>query len=241
MSCDAYRDLWTPFFTLFWRYWPDCPFPVYLGSNHAQFPHPRVTTLNAGTHCWSAELKAHLSQIDAQYVLLLLEDFFFTCTIDTGDIVDLLRTLHGLHGTVLRLYPLPGPDQPLASDESVGQISQFASFRVSTQAAIWKKSGLAELLPDNETPWDFEVEGTIRSQAHPDGFYATYDTVMPYEQVVERGQWFRSSADYFKHQQIGCDFSARPVMSPATALKKAINRFRKNSIARIKAASSSGS
>jgi len=32
-SCDKYSDLWRPFFTLFWRHWPDCPFPVYLGSN----------------------------------------------------------------------------------------------------------------------------------------------------------------------------------------------------------------
>lgn len=32
-SCDAYADLWEPFFRLFRRYWPDCPYPVYLGSN----------------------------------------------------------------------------------------------------------------------------------------------------------------------------------------------------------------
>ena len=36
VSCDRYRDLWTPFFTLFQRYWPDCDMPVYLGTNCAQ-------------------------------------------------------------------------------------------------------------------------------------------------------------------------------------------------------------
>ena len=54
-SCDAYADLWIPFFALFWRYWSDCPFPVYLGTNpvdgasglallHAAFPYIELAT-----------------------------------------------------------------------------------------------------------------------------------------------------------------------------------------------------
>ena len=33
-SCDRYADLWPPFFALLRRQWPDCPFPVVVGSNH---------------------------------------------------------------------------------------------------------------------------------------------------------------------------------------------------------------
>jgi hypothetical protein len=33
VSCDLYSDVWKPFFTLFFKYWNDCPFPVYLTSN----------------------------------------------------------------------------------------------------------------------------------------------------------------------------------------------------------------
>ena len=47
-SCDAYADLWRPFFTLFWLNWDDCPFPVYLSTNELHYPDRRVTTLNAG-------------------------------------------------------------------------------------------------------------------------------------------------------------------------------------------------
>ena len=224
MSCDAYRDLWTPFFTLFWRYWPDCPFPVYLGTNHTRFDDRRVTSLPAGDHQWSKRLRAILSRIEADHVLLLLEDYFFIEPIATQDISQALCAFERLNGTVLRLYPSPGPDNPLNGHVTIGQIDRLASYRVSTQAAIWNKSRLTELLRDEESIWDFEWEGTARSQSLPDGFYATYKTALPYRQVVERGQWFRAAAHYFAEQQIGCDFSARPVMSPATAIKKTIRR-----------------
>jgi len=33
-SCDAYSDAWAPFFALMKKYWPDCPYPIYLISNY---------------------------------------------------------------------------------------------------------------------------------------------------------------------------------------------------------------
>ena len=32
VSCDKYSDLWDPFFKLFFKFWPDCPFNIYLLS-----------------------------------------------------------------------------------------------------------------------------------------------------------------------------------------------------------------
>lgn len=222
MSCDAYQDLWTPFFTLFWRHWPDCPFAVYLGTNHLSFDHPRVTSLREGDHEWSLRLRTYLNRIQANYILLLLEDYFFTTRISTADVERCLHSLHRLKGIVLRLYPRPGPDQPLTGDAAIGRIERNALYRVSTQAAIWNKASLLELLKDDESIWDFERKGTGRSQASPDGFYSTYNAVMSYERVIERGQWFPSAARYFERQQIGCDFNSRRVMSWATEIRKAI-------------------
>jgi hypothetical protein len=45
VSCDGYQDLWKPFFSCFLKYWPDCPFPVYLGSNNLTYPDCRVRSL----------------------------------------------------------------------------------------------------------------------------------------------------------------------------------------------------
>ncbi len=228
MSCDAYRDLWTPFFTLFRRFWPDCPFPVYLGSTQAVFADPHVNTLAAGDSSWSRALRLCLQQIDATYVLLLLEDFFLERHVVTDTILRNLKTLEALNGIVLRLFPHPGPDSAVPEHRGVGRLHPAAPYRVSAQAALWNRSGLMDLLRDEESPWDFEWKGSKRSQAQPDGFYSTYEATLLYRQVVERGKWFWGAARYYGRQEIGCDFAARPVMSPAIALKKAINRFRKN-------------
>lgn len=233
MSCDAYRDLWTPFFTLFQRFWPDCPFRLFLGSNHAVHSGSNITTLAAGDCAWSDVLRSGLSQIESSYILLLLEDYFVNLPVITGAVIENLRTLQLLGGTVLRLFPRPGPDTPLAEHPGIGCLDPGAPYRVSTQAALWDRTALLNLLRHNESVWDFEWNGTARARTQLDGFYSRYQAVVSYRQVVERGQWFRSAAKYYAGQNIGCDFAARSVMSPAIAFKKTINRFRKNSIRSI--------
>ncbi len=234
VSCDRYRDLWNPFFALFWRYWPDCPFPVFLGTNYATHSDERVKSLTAGEdQSWSKNLRYFLEHIDTRYVLVLLEDFFLNRTVVTARIIEHLKSLDALHGTTLRLYPHPRPNARLADYPSVGSIHTFAPYRVSAQPAIWNRQQLLELLRDGESAWEFESQGTIRSRAKEDGFFATYTSVVSYCHVVERGQWFRSAARRYKKQSIGCDFSVRPMMGRLPAAKKRINNCRRWMLDRI--------
>ena len=77
LSCDKYNDLWGPFFTLFWQYWPDHSFKVYLGSNLLVYNDPRVKTIDIGEdNNWSHGLLKILELIDTPYIILMLEDFF---------------------------------------------------------------------------------------------------------------------------------------------------------------------
>lgn len=222
MSSDAYSDLWTPFFHLFWRYWPDCPWPVYLGNEHRPFSDRRVTPLTPGTAEWSARLRFCLNQIDSNYVLLLLEDYFLDRAVSTPLLEEKLVLLDRLNGAQLRLFPLPGPDHKLAGHSDLGTIDRRAAYRVSTQAAFWNRTHLLGLLVDNEPIWNFEWNATNRSRLSKSTYYATYKPLLHYRQVIERGEWFRSAARYFGNQAIGCDFSARPIMSRRRAFLRAV-------------------
>jgi hypothetical protein len=222
MSCDAYRDLWQPFFTLFRRHWKDCPWPVYLGTNHLSYADDHVVTLPAGDVEWSARLRFCLNRIPADFVLLLLEDYFLDRPVSTPLLRQKLSLLLSLGGAQLRLFPLPGPDRKMPSHPDLGNIHPHAPYRVSTQAAIWNRAHLLQLLVDHESIWDFEWNATHRSRLSSMPYFASYKALIHYRQVVERGEWFRSEARYFGSQQIGCDFSARPVMSRSRALKRAI-------------------
>jgi hypothetical protein len=223
VSCDRYRDLWKPFFHLFSKYWPDCRFPLYLGANFLSVEHPGVISLHAGEDkSWSMNLRFFLQQIPSEYVLLLLEDFFLDQQVNSGIIENHLNSLHKLGGTVLRLFPNPPFDYALTGQQGLGGLHSLAPYRISLQAALWNKAKLQQLIRDAESSWEFELNGTKRSRTEARGYYCVKLPALHYQHVVERGEWFREAARRYGSQQIGCDMTARPVMTPARAWKKKV-------------------
>jgi hypothetical protein len=224
VSSDGYQDLWEPFFRLFREYWPDCPFPVYLATQTATADLAGVQILHAkgSDTSWSGSLRSFLNQLDCRNVLLLLEDFFLCDKVSSAEILRNLATLRALDGTVLRLYPNPPPTIKLPGQRALGEQHRLAPFRVSLQASVWDRKALLALLKDGESPWEFELQGTIRAQAQPRGFYCVWRAALPYRHVLEKGQWFWSAARHYQRLNIGCDFTKRPVMSPLTAVRKSV-------------------
>lgn len=223
MSSDGYKDLWRPFFHLFHEYWPDCPFPVYLGAQTEQGDFAGVQMLLAGGgDSWSLSLRRFLEQIPCENVMMLLEDFFLCEKVSSVNILAHLDTLRRLRGSVLRLHPNPRPTIRIGGSSMVGEQHRLAPFRVSLQASIWDRAALLALLRDEESPWEFELKGTIRAQIEPHGFYCSFKREIVYRQVVEGGKWFWGAARYYQGKDLGCDFAARPVMGVLTAGRKAL-------------------
>ena len=218
VSCDGYSDLWTPFFTLFWRHWPECPFPVYLTANRMKFDHPKVHMLLSRTKSnWSEELKKCLMSLEVQEVLVVLEDFFFRAPVETSALLRAIEEWRSLEGVALRLHPQPGPDKDWKKRREFGICSAGAPYRVSLQATLWNRIALISLLRDGETAWQFEVLGTERAMATKGEYYCSYKSLIPYKtHVVEKGEWYRDAACIFGKSDIGCDFSQRRIMSIRT-------------------------
>ena len=214
-SCDAYSDLWAPFFSLFWRYWPDCPFTVFLGANALTFSNPNVTSLHSDKGLvWTDRLQDYLATIETTYVLMILEDFFLKHRVITDDVIAALSLACELEAHCIRLTPRPCPTIRVFGIKNFGILEVGSPFRVSTQAAIWRKDSLIRLLKSGESIWEFEMNGTARSMMWPSGFYGYYIPVIPYgHHVVERGKWFPWAARRYGKMNIGCDFTAREIMT----------------------------
>ena len=76
-SCDAYEDLWEPFFTFLFRYWPDCPYPIYLITNHLSYPDSRVQTILSGDDKgWATNMRYALEKINSSHIIYLQDDYF---------------------------------------------------------------------------------------------------------------------------------------------------------------------
>jgi len=214
-SCDKYQDLWEPFFTLFFRYWPDCPYPVYLGTNHLVYGHPGVKTITAGDDTdWSSSFRCTLEQIQYPEVIVMMEDFLPTKSVDTAKIEKLITYMQAKGAGCLRLCPRP--DLSCLDNPEVGEISKGADYRLSLQAAIWNKQTLLELLREGESAWELELNGTKRTNDLDVPFLCvTGDSPIPYFCTgVTKGKWVREAVELCKKEGIEVDLTVRSVQTP---------------------------
>jgi len=224
VSCDRYRDMWSPFFTLFFRYWPDCPYDIYLCSNEIRYEDKRVKTILTGEDTsWSSNLKRCLERIPSEYVILFQEDFLFTRTVHTEKVIKLSQVIRKHEAACLRLMPSPAPDKIDKEDPCLGEISKGALYRVSLQAAIWEKAELYDLLKDGESPWDFEHIGSGRSDLIDKKFLSINNRnrdTWPFDYfstAIVQGKWVREAVAICKREGIFIDTAHRqvePILMP---------------------------
>jgi hypothetical protein len=229
VSCDAYRDLWEPFFTLLFRYWTDCPFRIYLGSNHATYPDRRVTTLAVGEdRDWSSNLLKMLESIPADGVLLLQEDFLIDRPVQTKRVSQLIGYAEAQQAACLRLMPIPGPDTLCADNPEVGAISKGTAYRVSLQAAWWRKENLAAIARAGESPWQFEHNGSRRSNDLSPSFLSLREGIeFPldyFTTAVVRGFWEPGALELCRRENIPVDLKRRPVMPLRMRMERSLRR-----------------
>ena len=222
-SCDAFADVWEPFFTLFFRYWPDCPYPVFLIANERRFDHPRVTTLCVGPdRGWAANLRHALQRVPGTHLLYLQEDYLLRRPVDTRRMATLFEQAVAAGAACLRLYPTPGPDQPNpGGPPGIGSIGADAPYRVSLQAAIWERRTLEALLVEGESGWHMETLGSARSRALAAPFLSVerhlrddgeLDVAIPYVcTAVVKGKWIPAAVALCRAEGIPLDLGRRSV------------------------------
>ncbi|MFA5041148.1 MAG: hypothetical protein WC464_05905, partial [Bdellovibrionales bacterium] len=151
LSCDKYSDLWPVFFELFFRFWPDCPFPVYLFANRQSFADQRVHTVLSGDDPdWSSSVKACLRQINHRYVWLFFDDVMLDRPVQAAKISRLVDFVVDKDPSYLRFRRFPKPDTRKSRD--FGRCEEKSLYRTSV-LAIWKRDVLLDLLREGESAW----------------------------------------------------------------------------------------
>jgi hypothetical protein len=212
ISCDKYSDLWKPFFALFLRYWPDCPFRIYFLSNKIPCGVDGVENILVGEDIsWSDNIRAALGRLREEYVLLFLDDLFLNKPVNTQRILNIVTWALQSDVNYVRLNPMKnGPDKPF--NEYVGVLSKGAIYRASTVMAVWRKSVLMDLLKEGESAWDFEIYGSERSDKY-DNFYAVWEECFAITNAVIKGKWHRGTAKKLKMLCAEIDLGSRQMMT----------------------------
>lgn len=233
-SCDKYKEAWNPFFELFNKFWPYCPFKIYLNTESEKYNNYDVVTLNSvGT--WGQRLSNALNDMDEEYVIFLLEDFFLQKTVKEKVIMECLARMinnsqigcfyfnqivgyksdgNDVYDGFFRMYPN----------------NDYNDYAVSCQAALWKKDYLLKLCKNVDTAWDFEIKGYENNKEviNQHEIYCIHSShhdkvrkgdVFSYILKREKGygiwasKWLWNNARLFKKNGIKVEYSSLGIMT----------------------------
>jgi hypothetical protein len=213
-SCDKYEDVWRPFFILFFKYWPDCQYPIYLISNNLKYNDSRVTNITLGDdQGWANNLLKALPIIPERHLIYIQEDYLFKAKVDSDFLKELLAVMTKEELAYLRIFPCPGPDEPYKDYVYLGKIKPGSDYRASLQAAIWDKEVLLGLIKPGENPWQMEILGSQRSVDITRDFLSLRrDSRLPISYLctgVVKGRWTKEAIKFLQTNNINIDFQRR--------------------------------
>lgn len=230
-SCDRYADAWKPFFILWKKYWPECDYPFVLNTERENYHSElfSVKTVKGGKgKTWSRRLKNCLNQIDTEFVLLCLEDYFLQRPVDTKIFQAALRTMREdpLAGVIQFAIDIETKfDRSVTVNEYFSPVPKYektmSNGRIFCVLSLYRTKYLKKLLLPSETPWDFEYFGSIRSQWYREKVYRENDNhercffyyIEPkYGYAISRGKWLPKNQELFEENGIEVDFSRLGIM-----------------------------
>lgn len=178
-------------------------------TNEKLFSNENINVIRLGQdYGWTKNLRVALKQIDSTYVIYFQEDYWINEKVNSLAISQYVSIMDEQHLNYIRLLAHPVPDYEFSDDKRLGILATNAPYRTALQAAIWRKEVLLDLLEEDESPWQFEVQGTIRSQKYE----GTFLSVKKYENdpyyygiryvctAINQGRWARIAKEYAKHE-----------------------------------------
>jgi hypothetical protein len=203
LTCNKFKKTWGPFFTLFKKYWSDCPYEVIMGVDVGKYS--KIQSIQVGKDLgWASNFIYILNKIDADRIIVLLDDYFLCKDVDTKKIEELVQHSREFSIGCLRTTPCPGPTGKWHGSEELGILKPGDKYRLSLQSAIWDKKVLLKLLRKGETPWATEIMGTKRSYRLKEPFVSVQRGQSPIHYIIGiiKGKWRNDAMELLKKEKI---------------------------------------
>lgn len=201
-TCDAYNDVLNIFFQALQDCWPDCPYLVVINTESRTYTHPaRVHHYKSpnGSDDWGSRLRATLSTIDSQFVMMLYDDFILDAPVSHERVHDALSLLLAEpSAAVTYLIDSALPLNCTDTDDVFVPLKDRVDYRLNSAPAIWRKQDLMDYTKAGDTPWAWEVFGSYRTWGDGRVFYSLNPKqadIYPYSHnkggAIYRGKWVR--------------------------------------------------
>jgi len=216
-SYDGGEDLWLPLARSYKRYWADCPFDIYLLTNYQNPAIPLFKNIAIGVERpWSDKILACIEKIPEEHILLTYDDLFLNKAVDTGKIINLSK--HVVYHEWSYFSFDPHIKLGANGTESFVKLNRNRQYRNSSPWTIYRKDILKELLVSGESAWEFEKNGSERSNKY-DNFYTATDNTFYWFNAIVQGKW--KPDIYKKLRRDGIISStSMPMLNPLENLKR---------------------
>lgn len=249
-TCDKFEDCWNPFFKLFKKYWPDFTGVIYLNTEYKDYRYEGLNIValkvcqnqqDAHKITWSECLKRALDLIDSEIILYMQEDYFLKGRVEDKLVekyANLIKEVPDIHCIHLTDQSLITTDEE-CNYEGLKVAKMNQRYRISCQAALWKKDVLASYIRSYESAWQFEEFGSKRGAIMKHNFYVVDNNwvklnefeIIPYIFTgIVQGRWYEEVIELFKSNDIIIDYSKRGFVGeavPNSIFRKLLNRFKK--------------
>lgn len=227
LTCDSYSDLWDPFFILKNRYWADCPYETYLITETKKCDYCK--TINVNESIWTKRVREGLKKIKSDYVIILLEDFFIRDKVNNERIEYCMNNFD--ENTAMFNFEKSHDVNDIKSEvEGFNIKTRDSKYKCSSQAAIWDKEKLIELLSKDCDPWTWETNEPLKNYK----FYINNESeVFTYgkENIlfgVYQGKWYKADVvPLFKKENIKIDYSVRGFYKKDSIFKRMIRKIKR--------------
>lgn len=210
---DGYEDVWKDFVRCFRRFWNDCPYQVYIVDilkKPQYFNDNNMIVINAGEGAeYSKKVQTALQQIDADYYLLLLEDFFLGYKLDKNilePILDYIEERNIKYYSLSALSSFTKYRSKIFDEEKkyIYSINPNLRYTLGCQAVIWEKDFLQKCIGSrNYNAWVFEGALTNSKRVHTYNFLkcCVKDTrnILGLQHGVLQGKMLPRTVEYYRN------------------------------------------
>jgi hypothetical protein len=211
-TCDKYLWLVQPFTYLFNRYWSELQPVVVAGFSRPDFHLPpnftfyQIAREDYPANKWSDGMIKLLQNLPDQHFILLLEDYFLCRTVDhtavdscyeyIKDKPEVLR----IDLTADRLYAGGMFDLESYGRMDIIETPHGTPYQFSTQAGIWNRDRLLEILIPGRSAWESELYTPVPDTLR---ILGTRQYPVRYVNVMKSGQLQRAELDKLdpEHQE----------------------------------------
>jgi len=227
-SCDSYEDAWPFFFFLLKKNWRGKLPLIYLNTETKKYIDNsiRVISINSDKSLpWGSRLKHCLAHIDNDFILMMLEDFYYEAPINI-DVVNKCVEYMKENTNILSFQFVPCGEVvtgyfPDAETDFPGFVKRkkFAQFLIAAVPTLWRKKDLMTLTMDGDNPWEWEFFGSFRTWFYNMDVYCwnmndlyvfKYDVV--HGGAIHRGKWVGYKIEELSHKyNIMFDYGMRAI------------------------------